>query len=76
MHNLRKGRVVTILTEDRNAETSWFRIVVSSIAEMANCLSAAKECALAVENRRMPPASALQTLGIDPASLEDAFRRG
>lgn len=66
---------MTILIEDRNAETSWFRAVYSSIAEMANCLSAAKECALAVENSRTPPASALRTLGIDPASLKDVFRR-
>ncbi|MBB3147013.1 hypothetical protein FHS21_003429 [Phyllobacterium trifolii] len=66
---------MTILTEDRNAGTSWFRTVLSSIAEIANCLSAAKECALAIENRRTPPASALQTLGIDPASLKDVFKR-
>lgn len=66
---------MTILTEDLNAGTSRFRTVLSSIAEMANCLSAAKECALAVENRRTPPASALQTLGIDPASLKDVFKR-
>jgi hypothetical protein len=66
---------VTILTEDRNAGTSWFRTVLSSIAEMVNCLSAAKECAFAIENRRTPPASALRTLGIDPASLKDVFRR-
>ncbi|CAN7732982.1 hypothetical protein LJR231_006338 [Phyllobacterium sp. LjRoot231] len=66
---------MTILAEDRNAETSWLRTAFSSITEMANCLGAARECALAVENRRMPPASALRTLGIDPASLRDAFRR-
>jgi len=66
---------VTILAEDRNAETSWFRTVFYSIAEMANCLSAARECALAVENRRAPSDSALRTLGIDPTTFKDAFRR-
>lgn len=59
----------------RGASTGWDRSKLGGLKEWIKLISAAQECAAAVEGKRRPSSEALRTIGIDEAAFVQLIQR-